>query len=433
MEVLIVLVAVCPSPYTVGGMSSKKTTDPTSGARELQQEVELLHHITETIWSTLDLGEVLRQIVFTVLQWSGADACFVYLYDEGTRTLQLSASRERTTPPTQDVTLALGEGITGWVAEQKKPVILDADASADPRFKTIRVLEEDTFEAFLSVPILHRDRLIGVINVQRRNTHRHSATEVALIQMIAQQVGGAIVNARFYQEAERRSQHIEALAEISTTVTSAQYLEEILHLITVVTAEMMGSKICSIMLLDADKAHLKIEATQSLSPEYREKPPVPVTGSVSGRALLAKEPIEVLRVVEDPEFRYPDIARKQGLASLLAVPLVLKDEAIGVLNVYTTTEHHFTEEERGTLMTVASQAAMAIENTKLMSEASAAKDALEARKTIERAKGVIMRRLSVDEDEAFALLRRQSMNTRRSVREVAEAVLLATELKLPQE
>lgn len=223
--------------------------------------------------------------------------------------------------------------------------------------------------------------------------------------------------------------HLETLHKVSQSIVQGAYLREILQLIVTVTAETMHSKICSLMLLDETKGELIIEATQSLSEEYRKKPPLKVGQSVSGRALKEQRPITVLDVTKDPLYTYPDIARKEGVRSLLSVPMVVKRRPVGVINCYTTEEHLFTQDEIQLLQAVSNQAAIAIENTKLLEQATAAQAELEARKVVERAKGLVMRQHHVTEDAAFKLIQRQAMNHRKTMREVAEAILLAAELQ----
>ncbi len=194
------------------------------------------------------------------------------------------------------------------------------------------------------------------------------------------------------------------------------------------TAEMMNSKICSIMLLDEKKNELMIKASQSLSKAYLKKPHLKVGESVSGRVVKEKRPITVLDVTKEKDYSYPEIARQEGLCSLLSVPMMLKDKVIGVINSYTDHQHQFSEEEIKVLSTVANQAAVAIENTKLMSEKVAMQEASETRKAVERAKGILMKEYKISEPEAFKLIQRQSMNTRKSMREIAEAIILASEI-----
>lgn len=218
------------------------------------------------------------------------------------------------------------------------------------------------------------------------------------------------------------------LYEVSRTVVSNRYLEEILSLVVHLTAELMGSEICSLMLLDEKRQELAIRATQSLSEAYRKKPPIKVGESISGRTVQTKSPLTVLNVQEEPGYKYPEIARKEGLKSLVSVPMMVKDRVIGVLNCYTTVEHPFSEEEIQELTVVANQAALAIENTKLLSEKVTALEELEIRKKVERAKGILMKRHPLSEEEAFGRLRRESMDKRRSLGEIAEAIIISDEI-----
>ena len=109
--------------------------------------------------------------------------------------------------------------------------------------------------------------------------------------------------------------------------------------------------------------------------------------------------------------------------------MLIKDRAIGVINCYTRSEHVFKKEEIDILQTVANQAAVAIENTHLSQEIFAAREALEARKTIERAKGILMRELGVSEDEAYKKIHKKSMDLRKTMKEIAEAIILTSDLK----
>lgn len=192
---------------------------------------------------------------------------------------------------------------------------------------------------------------------------------------------------------------------------------------------MMGSKICSIMLLDAATGELRIAATQSLSEEYRRKPNLKIGQSISGRAVQERRPIIVADVMKDRDYMYPDLASKEGLVSLLSVPMMMRDKAVGVINSYTSVPHTFTSEEVRLMQTIANQAAIAIEHTTLMEKSFEMQEALAVRKLLERAKGYLMRSKRLSEEEAFKLIQRQSMDLRKSMREIAEAILLAGEIE----
>lgn len=224
------------------------------------------------------------------------------------------------------------------------------------------------------------------------------------------------------------AKQIEALSKISKAISSDLYLEDILRLVVTVTAQVMRSKICSLSLLDEAKNELSVRATQSVSEEYNRKPPLLLGEGIAGRAAKENEPISVLDVRKDPRYVNQRIAKKEGLCSLLCVPLNVKGRVIGVLSCYTSSPHRFSKTEVDVLTAVANQAAVAIENTELMVRSRVIQEELEARKLIERAKGILMKGLGLCEDEAFRKIQKYSMDSRRSMREIAEAIILTKEM-----
>src|SRR3989441_1516220 len=140
------------------------------------QELRILHQISQSISATLDLDQVLRQIVDLVIDVTHGDACLIYLLDESGDNLVLRASKNPHPKLIGKIAMKVGEGITGWVAREVQPVAIARHASRDSRFKLFHTLPEDKYEAFLSVPIVAppTDKVIGVINVQHRKAHKHS-------------------------------------------------------------------------------------------------------------------------------------------------------------------------------------------------------------------------------------------------------------------
>jgi len=166
-------------------------------------QVALLHRISNIVSSHISLDEMLGEIVGLTVQVTGCDACLVYLIEKETDEIVLRASQ---VPHKEDLgmlQMKIGEGVTGWVAEHKSVVALPDHASADRRFKRFQVLVEDTYEAFLSVPLVTGGDVIGVINVHHRERHDHSSDEIALVTFIGEQMGGAISKALLSQENNR--------------------------------------------------------------------------------------------------------------------------------------------------------------------------------------------------------------------------------------
>jgi len=222
---------------------------------------------------------------------------------------------------------------------------------------------------------------------------------------------------------------IEALSKISEAMTSDLYLEDVLKLIVTVTAEVMGSKICSLMLLDPKKKELSIKATQSINKEYINKNPLKLGEGIAGKVALEGKPISVFDITKDKNYKYQEIARSEGLVSLLCVPLHVRGKIIGVLTIYTSEPHQFSDYEVNILKTVADQAAIVIENYRLVVETKVVREELETRKAVERAKGILMKEQNLDEEEAFRKIQKFSMDNRRTMREVAEAIVLSHEMK----
>lgn len=222
---------------------------------------------------------------------------------------------------------------------------------------------------------------------------------------------------------------IEALSKIASLITSGLYLEELLRLVVQVTAEIMNSKISSLMLLDPQKNELVVKATQSISEEYNRKANIKLGEGIAGLVAQDNKPVCVLDVKEDSRYLNRDIAKKEGLCSLASVPLAVKGRVIGVLNCYTSRKHKFTKHELDILNALASQAAVAIENAELDMRARTAEEALTARKMIERAKDALSQDLNISSSEAYKLIQRQSMDTRKSMHEIAEAIILAKDIK----
>jgi uroporphyrinogen-III synthase len=161
------------------------------------QDIDFLHEIGRRL-SAAPLPQVLGRIVRFVSDFVKCDSCFVYILDG--RELVLRASKNPHADSLDRLTIKVGQGITGWVAQHKKPVSIPRKAYEDSRFQTFSELPEDRYEAFLSVPMMCRERLVGVINVQHRQPHFHSRRDVQLISVIGYLVGAEVELARLEAE-----------------------------------------------------------------------------------------------------------------------------------------------------------------------------------------------------------------------------------------
>lgn len=161
------------------------------------QDIDFLHEIGRG-FSAAPLPQVLGRIVRFVSNFIKCDSCFIYILDG--RELLLRASKNPHADSLDRLSIKVGQGITGWVAEHKKPVAIPRKAYEDSRFKAFNELPEDRFEAFLSVPMMSRQKLVGVINVQHKQPHFHSRRDTQLISVIGYLVGAEIELARLEAE-----------------------------------------------------------------------------------------------------------------------------------------------------------------------------------------------------------------------------------------
>jgi two-component sensor histidine kinase/putative methionine-R-sulfoxide reductase with GAF domain len=216
-----------------------------------ERHLRLLTETIAAVNSTLDLDEVMALIAREVADALGADACFVYLYDDRADELVLRATHgTRVEEMTRTPRMRPGEGITGAAAAERAPVMLPQQAHLDPRFKAFPNLPEDEYESILAVPIMARDKLEGALNLRTREPRTFDDAEVELLLAIAAQVGQSIEHARLYEAAQRRVHELEALARISEAVSESLYLEESLEAIVETTMDAVGAMGAALVLED---------------------------------------------------------------------------------------------------------------------------------------------------------------------------------------
>lgn len=162
-----------------------------------------------------------------------------------------------------------------------------------------------------------------------------------------------------------KAQYYNTLYQITKTVTSTLNLDEVLRLIVENTAKTMGAKACSIRLIDEDKKTLRVVSAYGLSEDYLKKGPVEIDKSLLDAEVLKGNVVKIRDATIDPRFQYPEEAKREGIRSVLCVPLQLKDRIIGVMRVYTDKVHSFSKGEIEFLTALANSAAIAIENAKL--------------------------------------------------------------------
>jgi signal transduction protein with GAF and PtsI domain len=181
-----------------------------------ESQVSLFHRVSSIVSSKLSMDEMLGEVIGLTVQASDCDACLVYLIDHSSNEIVLRASQVPHANDLGNLRIKMGEGITGWVAEHKSVVALPSNAASDARFKRFQTLVEDTYQAFLSVPIVSGGELIGVINVHHRVPHDHSSEEISTLIFIGEQLGVTISkslleeeNVRLLEETQEMKRELE--------------------------------------------------------------------------------------------------------------------------------------------------------------------------------------------------------------------------------
>lgn len=225
--------------------------------------------------------------------------------------------------------------------------------------------------------------------------------------------------------------YIKTLMDISRAITSDLFHEDLLKLIVLLTAKMIGADICSLWLIDENETppKIRLKATQAIEPAYVKDRSLNLDEGVVGHVVTTKKPLIIKNVMRSKRFKEKEMARKLGLVSMMGVPLQLQDEKIvGVINCFTSVPYDFTETEINALTTVANQAAVAILNTELMVKTKVIQEELESRKLIEKAKEILMANRHLKGDEAYRWIQKRSMDSRKTMRQVSEAVILSNEI-----
>src|SRR5262252_7702687 len=172
-----------------------------------EQQLALFQKISRLMVRQLSLVEILQGIVSLVVEFTECDSCLVYLHDG--EDLVLCASNTPHPSTIGKLRMKSTEGLTGWVARERRLVAISREAYKDPRFKKFGELPEDTFEAFLSAPIIARNRVIGVINVQHRQPHQHTGGEMEVLTTVGEQIGCVLLLARMGAAAVDSANHVE--------------------------------------------------------------------------------------------------------------------------------------------------------------------------------------------------------------------------------
>ena len=336
--------------------------------RNLEQKTAQLRAVGQisaalaAAWKLEDTLEVITRITSQVM---GVDSCSIYLQEGGSDRLVLKATTGLAREAIGRASLGIGEGLTGWAVIHGQPVAM-RDALNDPRFKLLPETHEERLRSLMAVPLSVQGRIIGAMNVQTAEMHDFTDDEIELLSLIANLAAGALEKAMLYDRMQQQIQELSTLAEISRTVTSPLYLDEMLGVVTELAAQVMGAKATSLHLLDDATGQLVLRATHNIQAKDVQFSSIAVGQSITGQVAVSGQPIIVPNINIDEHYLNRSLAGQEGWISLLGVPLIVRDKIVGVFSCYTDAYHEFTPKEVELFQTLANQTALAIENARLV-------------------------------------------------------------------
>lgn len=332
-----------------------------------------LREIARAISTLRDLDTTLDLIANKTTEVMGVDSCTLYLLDPDNQTLRIRASTGLARRSVGIGTLHVGEGLTGYAVRHSEPAFA-RDAKTDPRFKFVPDADEMQFSSLLAVPMLSEQRTIGAMNVQTLQPHDYTPDEIEMLSLIGELAAGALDKAALHDHTQRQLAELSTLARVSEAVTSPVYMDDILDVVTEMAAKVMSAAACSIFLINETTNALEMHSAQHTNRAYAARQPIPIGSGISGRVVQSGEPIAVRDVLSDPRYQNPELAKAEGLASMLSVPLMVRDKVIGVLNCFTAEPRDFTPEQIALFSTLANQTALALENSRLVTNAAVVRE-----------------------------------------------------------
>ncbi len=326
--------------------------------RERSELLDFLLEVSASITQTLDLDQLLANVAEMVQKVLPYDLFAILLYSERRRDLRIRYAVGHRDDVVRNLTIAEGEGITGAAAARREPVLV-SDVRNDPRYlNTV-----DAVRTELAVPMTARGKLVGVIDLQSTRVDAYTEYDRALMRLIAARVSIAIDNARLYRRVDRQNRTLKTLANISREFSSILDLNELLSKIASTMHDLIAYDAFSILSVDHEAKALK----HLFSIRYDKRvniDNVPLGKGLTGAAAESREVVRVHDTAKDPRY----IASHADIRSEVAVPLILQDRVVGVMDLESDRVGYFNDDQVRTLALLAPQVASSVENARLYAE-----------------------------------------------------------------
>jgi phosphoserine phosphatase RsbU/P len=319
----------------------------------------LLLEVADVLATSLDLDTTLRRVAEVVRKVIDYEIFAILLLNDKTQELRFRFQIGYPAEFAERARVKLGEGVTGQAAQLRKAVLVN-DVIQDPSY--IAAVPNVCSE--LAVPLIAKDRVIGVIDLEARNRDYFTEEHSRLLTLIASRIAAGIENAQLYTRTTRQARILVLLNEIARELSSILNLDELLNRVAELLRRLIDYQMFSILLLDSSGEKLQHRFSLRFRENIHLKHEVPLGRGLVGYAAESKQAVLVPDVSKDPRY----IEANPETRSELAVPLIYKDKVIGVIDLEHTRRGFFTDDHRRTMMTLAAQVAIAIENARLYEE-----------------------------------------------------------------
>jgi signal transduction histidine kinase len=323
------------------------------------ERLKLLYQVSNVIHSTLDPQQALQLILQEVVRVTRATSGSVVLINPNIGRLEIHAA-VGLPPDALDVKLRLGQGITGWVARHGKPARI-ADVRKDARYVMLR----PEIRSELAVPLEVMGETRGVLNVDSDREDAFTGEDQTLLEDLAVQAAKVIQNTWVYEQLRSKARLLETLVSVSQAINSTLNVNDALQVITHEACSLMEAKMCSLFMLDETGEWLDLRASFGAGEAYVKKPRLSAAESFLGVVIRRRKPMQLGNVQSSARYQHVEVARREGLVSLLSAPLVFSNQTIGALNVYSAESRSFSNEEIHILTALAELSAIAIEKAQL--------------------------------------------------------------------
>jgi signal transduction histidine kinase len=321
--------------------------------RLARRRLENVQAVTDAALAHLDLHDLLDELLTRVRTILDVDTAAILLLDEQTDELVARAAKGLEEDVEAGVRIPVGTGFAGRVAAERHPVVLSDVDHADVLNP---ILREKGIKSMLGVPLLVEGGPIGVLHVGTLTPHEFTKDDIDILQLVADRTALAIEHARAFEAERRVRRHLEYVQAVTDAALTHLELDDLLDELLIRIRPILGADTAAVLLLDADTDELVARAAKGLEEEVEAGVRIPVGGGFAGRVAAERRPV-ILPDVDHAHVLNP-ILREKGIKTLLGVPLIARDEVIGVLHVGTLFHHTFAEDDVQLLQLVAEPVAL---------------------------------------------------------------------------